>query len=178
MSRTRESENEPRPERRGLPGGISMADGWRFIGLEHGDDKERLFALHGTPPAGQIRVNRETKRVLVCYYVKGSPSDSIGVIYDVESERITFVSVLADAEGGGREVKDHLSARGISEPLLDFLGRRPCDLIEALGPPSTSGPEASLRYDRGNSTLAFEAYDRDGGRISRISVFYWHDPES
>lgn len=151
--------------------------GWRFIGLEPGDTRERLFALLGTPPPDRIRVNEETKRVLICFRMQGTCSESIGVICDAESERITYISVLADAETDGRELKRFLATRGVSEPLLDFIGKRPRDLLEAFGPPAERIRASAYRYEREGSTLAFETFEPDGGRIHRISV-YWHDPEA
>jgi hypothetical protein len=151
--------------------------GLRFIGLEPGDTRERLFALLGTPPPDRIRVNEETKRVLICFRMQGACSESIGVICDAESERITYISVLADAEGDGRALKEFLAARGVFEPLLDFIGKRPRDLMEAFGTPAGGPPESAYRYERSGSTLAFETFEPGGGRIHRISV-YWHDPHA
>jgi len=177
VRRMKRSDNEPGAGRVEGSGGVAMMKGRRFIGLEPGDTRERLFALLGAAHRDRIHVDEETSRVLVCYRVDGTRSESIGVICDTESERITYVSVLADAESDGRELKRFLATRGVSEPLLDFVGKRLCDLLEVFGPPAAGPSESTYRYERGNSTLAFEACDSGGGRISRISV-YWHDPEA
>ncbi|RPJ43455.1 MAG: hypothetical protein EHM19_08680, partial [Candidatus Latescibacterota bacterium] len=137
-----------------------MMAGETFVGLRRGDTRSEILALYGDPPPDFTLTSEETRRMLLRYPIDPRGSEGLAFICDLESLRVTYASVLAEAEAGAAEVQAFLDRRCVAEPLLEFLGKPASHVHGALGVPDSERPRGVHRYRFGGNAVVFECADR------------------